>query len=85
MIGFMEPQSISTTLILETDDAISSLDVQFIEVEDCFSAVPVTIRRRFLCGDDIYIDSRSVLYTPTWFRVSTFDLHGVGYARTRLP
>ena len=50
----MEPQRINTTLILETDDAISSLLVQSVEVEDCFSLSRV--RRLFLCGDDIYIN-----------------------------
>ena len=54
-MGFMEPQRISTTLILEADDAISSLDAQLVKVEECFSPVPsrLPVRRLFLCGDDI--------------------------------
>ena len=52
MIGFMEPHRVSTTLILDTADAISSLEVQSFEVEEeCCS--PGTTRRLFLLGDDI--------------------------------
>ena len=54
-MGFMEPQRISTTLILEADDAISSLGAQLVKLEECFSPVPsrLPVRRLFLCGDDI--------------------------------
>lgn len=75
-MGFMEPHRISTTLILEADDAISSL---YTQAEDCFSLSPV--RRLFLCGDDIIAEG---MLTPTHFLVHvcvgpalTFDPHGV--------
>lgn len=78
VMGFMEPQRISTTLILEADDAISSLDAQSVKVVDRFSPSPV--RRLFLCGDDIIDEQcwlpRTFLYT--WpCSLLTFDLHGV--------
>ena len=73
VMGFMEPQRISTTLILETDDAISSLDAQSAKVEDCFSCSPSPVRRLFLCGDDI-IDGNADVRTRARGRVPVWPL-----------
>ena len=63
-MGFMEPQRISTTLILEADDAISSLDAQLVKVDECFLPMPSRspVRRLFLCGDDIAIRGNANAY-----------------------